>query len=112
MDVHVEEAVNLLSVQQNQLANQAIESSDEDINNQAGDRVKTQAKKLVEEANKLLQPELTEVKYVYFDKLQTYYVQVVDTNTNEVIREIPLEKFMEMYAAIAEKLGLIVNHHV
>lgn len=72
---------------------------------------KNQVKKLVNEANKVLQPEVTELKYVYFDKLQTYYVQLQDVNTHQVIREIPPKKFMEMYAAIAEKLGLIVNDH-
>ncbi|RYM05911.1 flagellar biosynthesis protein FlaG [Sporolactobacillus sp. THM7-7] len=72
---------------------------------------KSQVEKLVKEANKILKPEVTELKYVYFDKLQTYYVQVQDVNTHRVIREIPPKKFMEMYAAIAEKLGLIVNDH-
>jgi flagellar protein FlaG len=52
---------------------------------------------------------VTELKYVYFDKLQTYYVQVQDVNTHQVIREIPPKKFLEMYASVAEKLGLIVN---
>ncbi|MCO7125020.1 flagellar protein FlaG [Sporolactobacillus shoreicorticis] len=71
---------------------------------------KNQVGKLVDEANQILQSDVTELKYVYFEKLQTYYVQVQDVNTHQVIREIPPKKFMEMYAAIAEKLGLIVNH--
>jgi flagellar protein FlaG len=84
-------------------------NSDQTNDSQEKSVIKSQAKKLVDEANKLLQPEVTELKYVYFDKLQTYYVQLQDVNTHQVIREIPPKKFLEMYASIAEKLGLIIN---
>jgi flagellar protein FlaG len=73
---------------------------------------KDQLDDLVSEANKLLNPELTEMHYVLHDKLNKYYVQVEDSRTHQVIREIPPKKFMDMYAAIAEKLGLIVNKRV
>ncbi|MFT8310765.1 MAG: flagellar protein FlaG [Sporolactobacillus sp.] len=73
---------------------------------------KEQLDDLVSEANKLLNPELTEMHYVLHDKLNKYYVQVEDVRTHQVIREIPPKKFMDMYAAIAEKLGLIVNKRV
>ncbi|MDF2565692.1 MAG: flagellar biosynthesis protein FlaG [Massilibacillus sp.] len=73
---------------------------------------KDQLDDLVSEANKLLSPELTEMHYVLHDKLNKYYVQVEDSRTHQVIREIPPKKFMDMYAAIAEKLGLIVNKRV
>ncbi|MDN3956521.1 flagellar protein FlaG [Sporolactobacillus laevolacticus] len=73
---------------------------------------KKQLDDLVTEANKLLNPELTEMHYVLHDKLNQYYVQVEDVVTHKVIREIPPKKFMDMYAAIAEKLGLIVNKRV
>ncbi|KLI02824.1 hypothetical protein SINU_06030 [Sporolactobacillus inulinus CASD] len=73
---------------------------------------KGQLDDLVTEANKLLNPALTEMRYVLHDKLDKYYVQVEDAKTHQVIREIPPKKFMDMYAAIAEKLGLIVNKRV
>lgn len=73
---------------------------------------KEQLDDLVSEANKLLNPDLTEMHYVLHDKLNKYYVQVEDVKTHQVLREIPPKKFMDMYAAIAEKLGLIVNKRV
>ncbi|MDF2535330.1 MAG: flagellar biosynthesis protein FlaG [Bacillales bacterium] len=73
---------------------------------------KDQLDDLISEANKLLNPDLTEMHYVLHDKLNKYYVQVEDATTHQVIREIPPKKFMDMYAAIAEKLGLIVNKRV
>ncbi|CAM3212894.1 flagellar protein FlaG [Sporolactobacillus spathodeae] len=73
---------------------------------------KKQLDDLVSEANKLLNPQLTEMHYVLHDKLNQYFVQVEDAVTHKIIREIPPKKFMDMYAAIAEKLGLIVNKRV
>ncbi|EST10658.1 flagellar protein FlaG [Sporolactobacillus laevolacticus] len=97
--------------------------SNQVINHQSGDSdkgkmrvyspfTKKQLDDLVVEANKLLNPELTEMHYVLHDKLNKYYVQVEDVKTHRVIREIPPKKFMDMYAAIAEKLGLIVNKKI
>ncbi|WP_141604108.1 flagellar protein FlaG [Terrilactibacillus laevilacticus] len=68
-------------------------------------------KKLVDEANKLLDPQLAEIHYVFHEKLNKYYVKVEDAKTHQVIREIPPKKFLDMYASIAEKLGLIVDKH-
>ncbi|UAK17861.1 flagellar protein FlaG [Sporolactobacillus terrae] len=73
---------------------------------------KKQLGDLVTEANKLLKPQLTQMHYVLHDKLDEYYVRVEDVRTHQVIREIPPKKFMDMYAAIAEKLGLIINKRV
>ncbi|MTT31571.1 flagellar biosynthesis protein FlaG [Terrilactibacillus sp. BCM23-1] len=68
--------------------------------------------RLVDEANSLLDPQFTEIRYVLHEKLNEYYVKVEDTKTHKVIREIPPKKFLDMYASIAEKLGLIVNKSV
>ncbi|MCO7176448.1 flagellar protein FlaG [Sporolactobacillus kofuensis] len=108
-------SINIDPSIQNDYSTEQITERSKEINkvqanqSQEQDLTKNQAKKLVDEANKLLQPEVTELKYVYFDKLQTYYVQLQDVNTHQVIREIPPKKFLEMYASIAEKLGLIIN---
>ncbi|MCQ2011622.1 flagellar protein FlaG [Sporolactobacillus sp. STSJ-5] len=111
--------INASSMQQDQLSQvKALDQltidkkQTQSDDNQANTLSRNQIEKLVDEANKILQPDVTELKYVYFDKLQTYYVQVQDVNTHQVIREIPPKKFLEMYASVAEKLGLIVNDKV
>lgn len=71
---------------------------------------KDQANKLVDQANKIMSP--TNVHYVYYDKLNRYYVQIEDSVTHKVIEEIPPKKLLDFAAAIAEKLGLIVNKRV
>ncbi|RYL95801.1 flagellar protein FlaG [Sporolactobacillus sp. THM7-4] len=67
---------------------------------------------LVSEANKILNHRSTALHYVLHNKLNQYYVQIVDEETKQVIREIPPKKFLDMYAAIAEKMGLIVNKRI
>lgn len=73
---------------------------------------KDQLKDLIDEANKVLNPESTEMHYVFHEKLKEYYIRLENPMTHQVIREIPPKKFMDMYAAIAEKLGLIVNKRI
>ncbi|TWT04484.1 flagellar protein FlaG [Planococcus sp. CPCC 101016] len=63
----------------------------------------------VEDMNKFLEPSSTNVKFQLHEKLEVYYVQVIDSKTDEVLREIPNKKFLDMYASMAELAGLIVD---
>lgn len=63
----------------------------------------------VEGMNEFLEPTSTNVKFQLHEELDIYYVQVIDSKTNEVLREIPNKKFLDMYASMAELAGLIVD---
>ena len=63
----------------------------------------------LEGMNEFLQPTSTNVKFQLHEKLDVYYVQVIDSTTDEVLREIPNKKFLDMYASMAELAGLIVD---
>lgn len=76
------------------------------------DNSKKQVSKLVNDANRILLPVPTNLHYVFYDKLNTYYVQIENAVTHEVIQEIPPKKMLDFAAAIAEKLGLIINHRI
>src|SRR5699024_5538612 len=52
--------------------------------------------------NDFFSPTRRNLKFEFHDKLERYYVSVVDSNTDEVIKEIPPKKFLDMYAAMAE----------
>ena len=66
-------------------------------------------KEKVKGMNDFLVPMNTSLKFTMHDELQEYFVQIVDEATNEVIREIPPKKFLDMYAAMAEFMGLFVD---
>ncbi|MGI2328505.1 flagellar protein FlaG [Planococcus sp. YIM B11945] len=63
----------------------------------------------VEEMNEFLETVTTGVKFQLHEKLNVYYVQVINTNTEEVLKEIPSKKFLDMYASMAEFAGLIID---
>jgi len=65
--------------------------------------------KKVDGMNEFLQPTSTNVKFQLHEKLDIYYVQVIDSKTDEVLREIPNKKFLDMYASMAELAGLMVD---
>jgi len=46
------------------------------------------------------------------EKLGEYYVQIIDEETKEVIREVPPKKMLDLYAAMAERIGLIINEKI
>ena len=46
------------------------------------------------------------------DKTREVMVKVIDTNTDEIIREIPQEKVLDNIANIKEMLGLLLDKRV
>ena len=51
----------------------------------------------------------THLKFEYHDRLNEYYVTIVDDLTQEVVKEIPAKKFLDMHADMAEFMGLLVD---
>lgn len=73
---------------------------------------KQDVKTAVDKLNEFNDPVYTNVKFVMHDELEKYYVKVVDPKTDEVIREIPPEKMLDIYAQIADYMGLLVDEKV
>jgi flagellar protein FlaG len=67
---------------------------------------------IVEGMNDFIQPLNVSVRFELHDQLNEYYVTVVDVTTDEVIREIPSKKFLDMYAAMTEYMGLFVDKKI
>ncbi len=61
----------------------------------------TKLEAAVEKANQVLDQQRTGLKFMKHEKLNDYYIQIVDTN-NEVIREIPSKKSLDFFAAFME----------
>lgn len=69
----------------------------------------TDLAEMVEGMNKFLEPSQVHLKFELHDKLNEYYVKVIEDSTNEVIREIPPKRWLDFYAAMTEFLGLFVD---
>ncbi|WP_026570966.1 MULTISPECIES: flagellar protein FlaG [Bacillaceae] len=73
---------------------------------------KNQVQNTIDALNEFLEPTHTGLKFELHDKLEKYYVTVIDTDTKEVIKEIPPKKLLDVYAAMAEFMGFIVDEKI
>lgn len=76
----------------------------------------TNAKEILEQVvnglNEFLGPTNTHLKFEFHEKLREYYVTIVDNHSNEVVKEIPPKKMLDMYAAMTEYLGILVDRKI
>lgn len=79
---------------------------------QTGEIKKEKVEQVVKSLNDFLQPAQTSLHFKFHEKLHEYYVTIVDDKTNEVIKEIPAKKLLDTYAAMAERLGFLVDRKV
>ncbi|MDI2589733.1 flagellar protein FlaG [Psychrobacillus sp. NEAU-3TGS] len=70
------------------------------------------AKKMTDSMNKFLETTNTELRFKYHEELKTYYVTLINSKTDEVVREIPSKKLMDMYAAMRDFVGLFVDKKI
>lgn len=68
--------------------------------------------KVVKGLNEFLQQTNTHIKFELHDELNEYYVTVVDNQTNEVVREIPSKKILDIYAKMTEYIGLFFDKKI
>lgn len=66
----------------------------------------------VDGLNRMMEPNYTNLKFNVHETLDRIYVQVLDKNTEEIIREIPPEKFLDMVASMLEFVGLLVDERI
>jgi flagellar protein FlaG len=67
---------------------------------------------IIDGINEFLQPSNTSLKFELHEKLNEYYVTIVDDITHEVVKEIPSKKMLDMYAAMTEFVGLMVDKKI
>lgn len=67
---------------------------------------------IVDSLNKFMKPANSSLKFEFHEDLNEYYVTVIDEVTQEVIKEIPPKKLLDMYAAMTEYIGLMVDKKI
>ena len=70
------------------------------------------AQQLTDSMNTFLESATTQLRFKLHDKLNEYYVTIIDMKTDEVVREIPSKKLMDIHAAMREFLGLLVDRKI
>lgn len=54
----------------------------------------------------------SELKFVFHEGLDTYYAQLVNSETDEVIREIPSKKVLDVFYEMQKLVGMIVDKKI
>lgn len=82
-----------------------------EINNSSSekDNNEKEIKNAVNKINKFLEGEGTHVNYQKHEVLNQMVITVVDNKTNEVIKEIPSKKILDMVAKMCEMAGILVD---
>ncbi|WP_080844006.1 flagellar protein FlaG [Cytobacillus gottheilii] len=70
---------------------------------------KQEVEHIVKGMNEFLKPHYSSVSFKLHEELEKYYVEVIDKETKEVIREIPNKEILDMYAKMKEYLGLFID---
>ncbi|WP_192930095.1 flagellar protein FlaG [Alkaliphilus pronyensis] len=68
-----------------------------------------QLNKAIDKANKSFQPFDRKFERSIHEKTGTLMVKVIDSSTEQVIREIPPEKILDMVAHMLEVAGIIID---
>jgi flagellar protein FlaG len=76
------------------------------------EKKKEKLEEVVNGLNHFLEPAQTSVRFKLHEKLNEYYVVIINDNTDEVVKEIPAKKLLDTYAAMAEHLGLLVDRKI
>jgi len=71
--------------------------------------LKKELQKIVEELNKALNPLNTSLKFKFNDKIDFLTVKVVDTKTNETIREFPPKEALKLMEKMRELVGMLFD---
>lgn len=73
---------------------------------------KSLIEKQIHSMNELLLFNNTTLKFHLHEDLNRLFVQVINRDTEEVVKEIPPEKFLDMVAAMLKHAGLLVDKRV
>lgn len=70
-----------------------------------------QLKEAIGRLNEFIKP-TTHVQFELHEKLNKYYVKVINDKTQEVIKEFPSKKLMDIYAAMNDFLGILFDKKI
>ena len=73
---------------------------------------KKQVEELVNNLNDLVAPHQTSIQFKLFDKLNEYYIQVIDDKTKSVVQEIPSKQVLDQFATMMEFVGFLVDKKI
>lgn len=102
------EADTEVSVVQVQAIQEKVQQKADNVQQLPADK----AKQMTDSMNTFLESANTQLRFKFHEKLNEYYVTIVDSKTDEVIREIPSKKLLDFHAEMREFVGLLVDRKI
>lgn len=90
-------------------SNQKILNTLESNNNDELVISKESIHQVVDSLNEIFNINNKNLKFVYHEGLKEYYVQLVNSETDEVVKEIPPKKLLDAYYEMQKLVGMIVD---
>jgi len=73
---------------------------------------KEKIQEMVDTMNDFLKSTRHYLRFELHEELEKYFVSVVNLETDEVVREIPPRKMLDMYAKMVEYMGFLVDEKI
>lgn len=77
-----------------------------------GKDTKVMLEQAIDSLNEFFTINNSELKFVFHEGLDTYYAQLVNSETDEVIREIPSKKVLDVFYEMQKLVGMIVDKKI
>lgn len=68
-----------------------------------------QIQRAIQSINEFIKVNHSELKYMYHEELGEYYIQLINSDTEEVVREIPPKKLLDVYYEMQKLAGIIID---
>ncbi len=110
MDAAIRTGVGLaLPQEKNDVTFKPVTTSSSEHENSPGRVSEDFVKKAVSKANDAMRFHGSSLEFRIHEKTNKIMVKIIDSETKEVIREIPPEKMLDMFASMLEMAGLLVD---
>lgn len=63
----------------------------------------------VDTLNEFFEIDNKNLKFIFHEGLEKYYVQLVDSKTEEVVKEIPSKKLLDAFYEMQKLVGMIID---
>lgn len=73
---------------------------------------KEKVQRAIDALNEFMTIQNRNSKFVMHDGLDRYYVEVIDAETEEVIREVPPRKLLDAFYTMQKFLGMIIDEKI
>ena len=91
-------------IHQDKITQQETDSKTQKVSSQE------QMDKLIDQLNRSLDPFSTSLRFGFDNSSKDFYVSVIDTQRNQVLRRFPLEQAEQLLPKMQEVTGLLFDH--